>query len=80
MKTGTFFEINVSHNGEHIFATDSTLRSYTEKHVTELLALFAKIYPKNNKYTISVTCWQCSSSPALPQGIADALAAWESVK
>lgn len=65
MRTGKFYEINVSENGKHIFATDSTIRQYDEEHVEVLVKLFKEKFA-NCKVEVSV--WQ-SSIPALPDVI-----------
>jgi hypothetical protein len=51
------YEINVSLNGKHLFATDP--RSARDKQKAELLftVLRAK-FPENDGYTISVTRWE----------------------
>jgi hypothetical protein len=72
MKTGTFFEINVSHNGHGVFATDSSIRSYTEQHVVDLVKLFKMKFPKDEGYKVSVTCWH-TGSPKVPEEIEKAL-------
>jgi hypothetical protein len=68
MKTGTFFEINVSHKGHGVFATDSSIRSYDVDHVVKLVKLFKEKFPKNEGYKVSVTCWQ-TGCPAMPEEI-----------
>lgn len=69
MKTGTFFEINVSLDGKHLFATDSTIRSYSEKEIEKLMELFLKKFPKEEKYTITISTWTCSGSICLPESL-----------
>lgn len=68
MKTGTFFEINVTNEGRHVFATDSTIRSYGEPDVEKLLLLFNEKFPKSEGYGVSVTSWRCGG-----QGLSEKL-------
>lgn len=49
------YEINVSLNGKHFFAT--TLRSApTERKVEELYEVFKKKFPESEGYKIMVSC------------------------
>lgn len=62
MKTGKFFEINVSQNGKHIFATDCYNRQYSEVKINELIKLFKEKFPEEEKYVISVTSWNVNGN------------------
>lgn len=79
MKTGTFFEINVSQKGRHVFATDSMIRSYTDAHIVELLRLFAEKFPTSEGYEFSVTCWHCGAG-SMPESVEVAIPKRETVK
>lgn len=68
MKTGTFYEINVARNGQHVFATDTFVRNYTDSHILKLILLFKEKFPKEEKYEISVTAQTCM---AIPSAITD---------
>jgi len=68
MKTGTFFEINVSYKGHGLFATDSSIRSYSSSHVAKLVKLFKEKFPKDEGYRVTVTCWH-TGCPAMPEEI-----------
>lgn len=68
MKTGQFFEINISQKRKHVFATDSSIRHYSESHIVEMLELFKQRFPKEEGYDISVTTWSCGC-PKLPDAI-----------
>lgn len=72
MKTGQFFEINVTKGGLHVFATDSTIRSYSASYVSKLVELFKEKFPKEEGYDITVTTWSCGC-PALPSVIKEQL-------
>lgn len=39
------YEINVSKNGKHVFATDSRIRSYTKDDIDGLVKLFETAFP-----------------------------------
>ena len=70
MKTGTFFEINVcGPDGKHLFATDSTTRSYSEQQIASLMEIFLEKFPKEEKYKVSITTWKCSGSVCLTEGL-----------
>ena len=82
MRTGTFYEINVSRhwvgkdeNGKdvqkhgHVFATDSGIRNYDHFQVLDMLRLFAEKFPKSEGYEVSVTTWQVSC-PQLHEDVA----------
>ncbi len=63
MKTGTFFEINVSDDkNKHVFATDSSIRNYKIEDIARMIKLFKEKFPENKGYRISVTSWSCSGS------------------
>lgn len=63
------YEINVSKNGKHVFATDSCIRSYTEEDIVKLINLFRTAFP-DCKITVNPFG---KSTPALPDGIKQAL-------
>ena len=72
MRTGTFYEINVSQKCKGIFATDSHIRNYDASQILEILKLFAVKFPKSEAYEISVTIWHCGC-PQLDGEIAEFL-------
>lgn len=41
----TRYEINVSRNGKHVFATDSHIRSYHATDIASLVSLFKTVFP-----------------------------------
>lgn len=52
-----YYEINVSLNGKHFFATDK--RSITSKSkLEEVYKVFKEKFPKEDGYNISVTYWE----------------------
>lgn len=52
-----YYEINVSLNGKHLFATAE--RSITNFHkAKEMYALFTEKFPEAEGYSISVTKWE----------------------
>lgn len=77
MRTGVFFEINVSKNGKHVFATDSSIRSYGDDAIVNLLKLFVEKFPKADGYDVSVTNWFCTSSHPLSDSVNEMLKNWE---
>lgn len=72
MRTGRFFEINVTQKGKHVFATDSSIRQYTECQIVEMLKLFEQKFPKEEDYNIDVTFWSCGC-PEIPHAISNML-------
>jgi hypothetical protein len=68
MKTGTFYEINITKKGIHVFATDSTIRSYNDSQILKLLKLFKLKFPESEDYQVSVTAWHCGA-PVLPKNV-----------
>ena len=48
------YEINVSKNGRHIFATDGTVRTYTDSQIRDLVLLFREKFPESEGYRIVV--------------------------
>ena len=54
------FEINVSKDGKHLFATaPRSLPSCDEKKELDLYILFRQKFPESEGYEISVTKWVC---------------------
>jgi UDP-galactopyranose mutase len=72
MRTGTFFEINISLNGKHILATDSSIRQYNEFQILELLELLKDKFSPDDGYEYTITCWHVSC-PSLPENITKAI-------
>ncbi len=71
MRTGTFYEINISKNGKHILATDSSIREYDEFQIVEMIRRLKKVFPEE-EYDYSVSAWHCGVIP-LPDRIKRAL-------
>lgn len=57
-----YYEINVSLNGKHLFATAE--RSITNKsQMEEVYKLFEQKFPKSEGYILDVTLWVKSGTP-----------------
>lgn len=57
-----YYEINVSLNGKHLFATDE--RSITSRErMEEVYKLFEQKFPKSEGYILDVTLWVKSGTP-----------------
>lgn len=52
------YEINVSKNGEHHFATAERSIGYSEKKLREIHDKFLIAFPESEGYKISVTNWE----------------------
>jgi len=39
------YDINISKNGRHIFATDSTIRNYSSAQARDIILLFRETFP-----------------------------------
>ena len=50
------YEINVSKDGRHVFATDGTIREYTDNQIRDLILLFREKFPEIEKYRVSAIC------------------------
>lgn len=52
-----YYEINVSLNGKHLFATSE--RSISDKHALQkVYSLFKEKFPESEGYKLSVTMWE----------------------
>ena len=59
-----YYEINVSLNGKHLFATAE--RSITNKQkMEEMYKLFEQKFPKSKGYTLDVTLWEKRGTPII---------------
>lgn len=59
-----YYEINVSLNGKHLFATAE--RSVTNKtKMKEVYRLFERKFPKSEGYTIDVTLYEKRGTPII---------------
>ena len=59
-----YYEINVSLNGKHLFATAE--RSITSKsQMEEVYELFQQKFPKSEGYTLDVTLWEKRGTPII---------------
>ena len=57
-----FYEINVSHNGKHLFATAE--RSLTTRaDMEKLYGIFKEKFPETDGYKVSVTYWEKIGQP-----------------
>ena len=52
----SYYEINVSKNGSHFFAT-AERSAWVENEAAELYAVFSEKFPKSEGYEVSVTLW-----------------------
>ena len=55
----SYYEINVSLNGRHLFATASQ-SAKTEADVNRIMNIFITKFPKEEGYKIFVEHWKCS--------------------
>lgn len=55
----THYEINVSLNGKHFFAT-SERSAQTAHEAKNLMGVFAKKFPETEGFEVSCTYWRCS--------------------
>lgn len=53
------YEINVSKNGGHLFATHERSIVSFEK-LKEVVSIFQEKFPENEGYEVSVTEWSCT--------------------
>lgn len=52
-----YYEITVSKNGKHLFATSERSITNTDK-VTEIFNLFKEKFPENEGYKLEATFWK----------------------
>ena len=55
----SYYEINVSLNGRHLFAT-APRSAWTEADVDRIMKVFIKKFPEEEGYKIFVEYWKCS--------------------
>ena len=54
-----YYEINVSLNGRHLFATaERSIADYNK--AKEMYKLFMEKFPQSEGYELTVTCWEKS--------------------
>ena len=56
------WEINVSKNGRHVFATDGTIRNYSDSQIRDLILLFREKFPSSEGYFINATNYRIRAS------------------
>lgn len=67
-----YYEINVSFNGWHLFATAP--RSITSKsELQKVYNIFARKFPESEGYEITVTYWELRGKYVDPNNIEDCL-------
>ncbi len=54
----SYYEINVSLNGRHLFAT-APRSARTEEDVNKIMKIFIKKFPKEEGFEISIEHWKC---------------------
>lgn len=54
-----YYEINVSKNGQHYFATHERSLTYIEE-AEAMLDHFTQLFPAAEGYELQLTCWQTS--------------------
>lgn len=60
------YEINVAHQGQHLFATERWLRKYSAEHIASLVRMFGQVFPRSEGYSISVASFLCTTkNPAV---------------
>jgi hypothetical protein len=64
------FEINVSKNGHHVFAT-AEHSARDQNKARELYALFVKLFPEAEGYSIRVTRWDTVGTRQQFNGVSD---------
>ena len=59
-----YYEINVSLNGKHLFAT-AERSIHSEEKMIEMYELFCGKFPENEGYKIDVTKWEHIGKPII---------------
>ena len=59
-----YYEINVSLNGQHFFAT-AERSIHSETKMEEMYKLFTEKFPENEGYKIDVTKWERIGKPII---------------
>ena len=61
------YEINVSRNGKHFFATHERSLGLSKKHTREVYDKLVEAFPKNEGYEIEISYWQTTGESVKPK-------------
>jgi hypothetical protein len=67
------WEINISKGGRHVFATDSTIRTYHAEQIRDIILLFHEKFPKEEGYVMAVTAFYHRSAAPIPDFVQAAI-------
>ncbi len=65
------YEINVSRNGKHFFATHERSLGLSKKHTREVYDKLVEAFPKNEGYEIEISYWQTTGESVKPKKLLD---------
>lgn len=65
------YEINVSRNGNHFFATHERSFGLSKKHTKEVYDKLVEAFPKNEGYEIEISKWQKTGESVKPKDLID---------
>lgn len=62
MINGVYYQITVSLNNVHLFATNTSDFQYTNQQIRELKTIFAEKFPESEGYSIVITAIRATAS------------------
>jgi hypothetical protein len=65
------YEINVSRNGKHFFATHERSLGLSKKHTREVYDKLVEAFPKSEGYEIEISYWQTTGESVKPKKLLD---------
>ena len=65
------YEINVSRNGKHFFATHERSFGLSKKHTREVYDKLVEAFPANEGYKIEISYWQTTGESVKPKDLLD---------
>ena len=65
------YEINVSRNGKHFFATHERSLGLSKHHTREVYDKLVEAFPANEGYKIEIRYWQTTGESVKPKKLLD---------
>ena len=65
------YEINVSRNGKHFFATHERSLGLSKSHTREVYDKLVEAFPKNEGYEITISYWEKRGETIKPKKLLD---------
>ena len=65
------YEINVSKDGKHFFATHERSLGLSKRHTKKVYDKLVEAFPANEGYLIEISCWQTTGEKIKPKNLLD---------